>query len=58
MNTDPNRRLVLSARRCNALKTGLRKPDAERGIRRGVAVILDNDGETTLHSDADETASL
>jgi hypothetical protein len=58
MNTDPNRRLVLNARRCSALNTGLRKPDAEREIGRGVAVILDNDCETTLHCDADETAPL
>src|ERR1700682_477461 len=49
INTDPNRRLALSARRCSALNTGLRKPaEGERGvIGRGVAVILDGDCETT-----------
>src|ERR1700674_1283935 len=47
-NTDPNRRLALSARRWSALNTGLRKPEEERiAIETGVAVILDGDYETT-----------
>jgi hypothetical protein len=39
---------IQSARRCNALNTGLRKPEEARGaIGSGVAVILNIDCDTT-----------